>query len=129
MFAAAIAEATETVTTTTTSTSVGFHMDIDMILTIVIFGFIIVQGLGSLFTGKVFGFGKSAQNYTDESLGAFARPWGVGQILMGSGLLLLDFRFFQNVKSTPVMIAGIACLVLAIVVMVLAQKKLVKKQK
>ena len=122
----AIAEAADTVST---SSSFHFELDFSTIIAIVFAGYFILSGLASIFTGKVYGFGKTAQNYTDESLGKYARPWGLGMVIMGIGFAVLDLHLTCGYGTSAMIWIGIAVLVVALAIIALGAKKcLVKKE-
>ena len=126
MFATAIAEAA----TTATETSSSFHFELDFstIISILFVGYFLVMGLACLFTGKVYGFGKSADKYTDESLAKFARPYGLVLIAVGIGLFLCDLYLFIGYKNIPAIVAGAVIVVAGLVGLALGYKKILVKK-
>ena len=116
----AIAEAANTVST---SSSFHFELDFSTIIAIIFAGYFVLSGLASIFTGKVYGFGKSAQQFTDESLGKYSRPWGLGMVVLGIGFALLDLHLTCGFGTSALIWIGVAVLVLAIVIIALGAKK------
>ena len=126
MFAKALAEATETATST--SSSFSFELNLSTVISILFVGYFVITGLACLITGKVYGFGKSAKDYTDESLAKFARPFGLSELCVGIAVALLDLYFVVGYKQLPVLIGGIVVAVVAVVIAAVgAGKPLVKK--
>ena len=94
-------------------------------------------GLLGMIQGKIYINAKNYTNrYTEESLLRFARPFGLVNVLLGLSIAagslcnLRDFAplsFFNNINRGAFygVLAGLC--VLAIVILVIAQKKLVKK--
>ena len=124
MFTTALAEAT----TTTTSSSFSFQLDFSTIITIVLVAYFLIIGIASLATGKVYGW-KGITKYTDESVAKFARPYGLCEILAGIGLGMVDSYLTLGIKIMPVIIAGAVVLVIAVIGIAVATKKiLVKKE-
>ena len=129
MFASALAEAVTT-TATSSSYSYNFELNLSTIISILFVGYFVVIGLACIFTGKVYGFGKAAKDYTDESLAKFARPFGLAELLIGVAVALLDLYLVIGIKEMPLLIGGIVVAVLAVVIAgVSAGKTLVKKDK
>ena len=94
--------------------------------------YVLACGVASIATGKVYGMGQSVTKYTEESLHAFAVPWGISQICLGLGLLGYDLLVNNIVSvgdfSHPLgwIILGIG-VVLALIVAFISRNKLVEK--
>lgn len=85
---------------------------------------LILAGLASLVTGKIYLMGGNpASKYTEESLAKYARPHGISNILLGAGFVLE--HVFSN-EVTGLIACGV-CLVLACVIVIVSKKVLVKK--
>ena len=124
MITSAIAEAASTATEATSS--VGFELNISTIVMIAICGYIVFIGLASLITGKVYGMGKTASKYTDESLAKYARPYGLAELLAGVALFGIDW-YLTVEKNQTFLYAGIALIVVAVIVLIFGSRSLVKK--
>ena len=76
-----------------------------------------ICGIASIATGKVFGMGKSASKYTEESLRSFSRVWGVMQLLVAVAIacfeLLKDPLFYIGDFGVP---AGWVCMAVCIII-------------
>ena len=91
-----------------------------------------IVGIASLVTGKVYGMGKSASKYTEESLRAFSRPWGVMQLIVAIGIACFEFQ-----KDTLFTIGGfdvplgwvlLAVCVIVIIALGVASGKVLKEK-
>jgi len=95
------------------------------IIVIVLSSMTILLGLASLITGKVYTWGSLASKYTDESLRKYARPSGLMNILIGSGVLV--FHLLNDNSFTAGAVIMLVCLVAALVIGIMNRKVLVKK--
>lgn len=93
-----------------------------------------VIGLMSIVTRKVYGMNRTASEYTEESLKKYSLPYGFCYLLSGAaftameapalGKVLFTVGSFNVTVSLAVLVGA---LVLAMVIMVLGQRLLVKK--
>ena len=67
------------------------EFDLFNIIFIILVAYAAIVGIASLVTGKVYGMGNTASKYTEESLRAFARPWGIMQILVAIAIACFEF--------------------------------------
>ena len=126
MITSALAEATAT--TTSSSYSAAISLDFSTVLTIIFVGYFLIMGLGCLFTGKVYGLGRSASKYTDESLAKFARPYGCSLLVVAVGIGVMDLYLDGILANKTLAIVGGVVTVIGLALMGLCYKKfLVKK--
>ena len=130
MFSEAMAEAaasaTEAVSAVASSST---QMRPGTVITLVFDAYFFLTGIASLITGKVYGaYGRVAGSYTDESLGKFARPYGVGQIMIGGGALLAFLPVTLGYMSIPLVIAGFVIGIAGCVGLLVAHKKILVKR-
>ena len=97
-----------------------------------IVAYAVICGIASIATGKVYGLGKSSEKYTNESLHAFSRPWGIMEILVGAGIACFEFLndplFNIGDFAVPTGWVGLAvCIVLIIIIAVIFRKTLKEK--
>ena len=92
--------------------------------------YLIISGLASLITKKLYGtFGRAAGRYTEESLEKFVRPYGVCQLCFGIGMLVLMAPvLFFNDKNIPMIIVGGVIALAGAVGLCVAQKKILVKK-
>ena len=108
------------------------EFSISTIIFIVIVAYAAIVGVASLVTGKVYGMGNSAKKYTEESLHAFSRPWGITEIIVAIGIACFEFLNdpLFNIGDFGVPAGWVAlavCAVVAIVIGVFAGKMLKEK--
>lgn len=70
------------------------NMSLSEILTFVLGGILIINGLISIIGGRVYIF--NADRYTEDSLRAYARPMGFCNLVLGLGFVL--FHLLKNTK-------------------------------
>ena len=125
MFITALAEAAETAETTTTA---GFSFGLSTVISIILVGYFALIGLASLVTGRVYGLGKGINNYTDESLAKFARPYGCSLLVVAVGIGVMDLYLDGILANKTLAIVGGVVTVIGLALMGLCYKKfLVKK--
>lgn len=91
----------------------------------------LINGIATLATRKIFGFGNKLKEYTDESIRANAPLLGLGNIVLGISWIaahlgeLVPSLAFMNDYSLWILIGGV---VIAVVIISIATSKLEKKE-
>lgn len=107
-------------------------------IAVMLFGlYYTVAGIMGMAQGKLYVNAKKfANQYTEESLAQFARPMGLVSALLGVVIVLgslfnlrtvFGLTIFDTVKQPVFWGVMLALIVAAIVILVIARKKLVKK--
>ena len=102
------------------------------IIFIAMIAYAAICGIASIVTGKVYGLGSSASKYTEESLRAFSRPWGLMQLVVAVGITCFEFLkdplFSIGDFGVPAgWVALAVCVVVIIVIGVITGKTLKEK--
>jgi len=94
-------------------------------ISIAISAYLIIVGLATLFTGKVYTMGSSAAKYTEESLKKFTKPLGLSNLVGGIGLLAYDLLQDKHFEIGLIVMAVL--IIISLVIYFMGKKVLVKK--
>lgn len=105
-------------------------MSITEIIFVMMGVYMVLKGLASLFTGKV--YSTFSGKYTEESLARYARPLGCANLLIGAGIVahnLVKTHLFTlgGISMSIGLTALIVCGVVGIIILIASNKLLVKR--